>query len=259
MIAKHNHDIKSLEDWEKYGGPKKATQWKDGRSAKEVAKAWIHSFPEFPLEVIQTLKTSSCIGEITEWNAVPEARLKFDTFRGEPPNLDLFVIAQDTTGLLVMGVEAKADEEFSSILSETHRNALSRLKKNPNSKGVIRLENLLKNLLGSNLESLAELGELRYQLLTATAGILSAASKEGATRAILFIHEFRTDQTTDKLHSLNQKDLNDFIRFFSKGAYDSVQNNSVVGPLVHRSEITNNRDIQFYIGKATRDVRSSVD
>jgi len=256
VIRKDKKVITNLEDWEKYGGPKNSTHWKDGRSAKEVAKAWIESFPELPVEVIQTLNTNSDIGKIESWHAEPEARLKFDTFRGEPPNLDLFVVANDSEGFLVMGIEAKADEPFSTILSDAYRDALSRLKKNPNSKGVIRLENLLNSLFGANLASLCEFGKLRYQLLTATAGLLNAAKKEGATRALLLIHEFRTNQTTDKLHSLNQMDLNDFVRVFSKGKYDSVNKNCVIGPIVHCSEFTNNEEIQFYIGKATRELRS---
>lgn len=258
MIRKGKIAITNLEDWEKYGGPKKSTHWKDGRSAKEVARAWIESFPELPLEVTQAINTNSDFGKIESWVAEPEAGLKFDSFRGEPPNMDLFVIANDSKGLLVMGIEAKADESFSAILNDTYREALSRLNKTPNSKGVIRLENLLTNLFEANLSSLSDYGKLRYQLLTATAGLLSAARKQGAIRALLLIHEFRTNQTDDKLHSLNQADLNDFISVFSKGKYDSVNNNCVIGPIVHRSEFTDNEEVQFYIGKAIRELRGPI-
>ena len=40
-IHKSGHEILSVEDWFKYAPPKKGElQWKDKRSAKELAQSW---------------------------------------------------------------------------------------------------------------------------------------------------------------------------------------------------------------------------
>jgi hypothetical protein len=40
-IIKNGINILTLEDWERHAGPKRQLQWKDGRSAKEAARAWL--------------------------------------------------------------------------------------------------------------------------------------------------------------------------------------------------------------------------
>lgn len=40
-IEKNDQTISSIEDWRTLAGPKAAYQWKEGRSAFELARAWI--------------------------------------------------------------------------------------------------------------------------------------------------------------------------------------------------------------------------
>ena len=40
-VAKNGVTIRTIEDWEKLAPPKSKIHWKDGRSAKEVARAWL--------------------------------------------------------------------------------------------------------------------------------------------------------------------------------------------------------------------------
>lgn len=55
------HPIRSLEEWLQYAPPAKGEKhWKDGRSAKELAKAWMtYNGPSMPSELMDLLGTHS--------------------------------------------------------------------------------------------------------------------------------------------------------------------------------------------------------
>ncbi len=65
-----------------------------------------------PPEVLAALATHPNFGPVLSWEAVPEARLRFDSFAGEPRNSDLVVHAEDASGPYVLAIEAKADETY---------------------------------------------------------------------------------------------------------------------------------------------------
>ena len=115
MISKNGKPLEDLDNWRDLAGPKHKNQWQPGRSAMEAARAWIELAPEsLPTEILEALLSHEDLGQIVEWSAEPEARISFDSFGGEPANLDLMVQARDGTGSLVIAVEAKADEPFGS-------------------------------------------------------------------------------------------------------------------------------------------------
>jgi len=108
------NEIHSVDDWFKYAPPKRAAfHWKDGRSAKEVAKAWISTGqPVIPLELKAILKTHPSTHEFyPEW-IIPEMVTKLDNFRGEHRNQDLGISGASPEGKVFISVEAKADEPF---------------------------------------------------------------------------------------------------------------------------------------------------
>jgi len=39
--SRHGLEINTVEEWGRLAGPAAVEQWKDGRSAKELAKSWI--------------------------------------------------------------------------------------------------------------------------------------------------------------------------------------------------------------------------
>jgi hypothetical protein len=41
IVSRRGRPIASLDDWRDYAGPASKRHWKDGRSAKELAKAWM--------------------------------------------------------------------------------------------------------------------------------------------------------------------------------------------------------------------------
>jgi hypothetical protein len=89
-IRKRDLELLTLEAWERYAGPKSASQWVDGRSAKEVARAWLGAGAgKLPSEVGLALESHASFGRVLRWEAEPKGRLPFDAFAGEPRNSDL--------------------------------------------------------------------------------------------------------------------------------------------------------------------------
>ena len=255
MIKKGSKPIGDLETWRHLAGPKKEVQWQNGRSAKECARAWLELNPDcVPAEISQALRTHPDLGSILPgWSAEPEARVTFDSFGGEPSNLDVLLTAEDEGGPLVIAVEAKADEPFGKTVEDTLRKACERRAENPRSQGVARLKQLAAAILGVPGDRLPEVGKLRYQLLTASAAALAEAQRQSAHRAVVIIHEFVTARTSDQKHLDNAKDLNAFVHKLSDGVVTTVVEGTVQGPL----ELPGYPLIQFYIGKAVRNIRTS--
>ena len=259
MITKGSQPICDLETWLRLAGPKTKEQWKDGRSAKESARAWLERTPAcVPAEVGQALSAHPDFGRILPgWSAEPEARVSFDSFRGEPSNLDVLVTARDEEGQLVIAVEAKADEPFGKTVEDTLHQARKRKQENPRSRRIDRLERLAAAILGVPGDRLPDIGKLRYQLLTASAAALAEAQRQSARRAVVIIHEFKTSKTTDQRHLENAEDLNAFVRRLSDGVVTTVAEGTVRGPFELPGHPLIDPPIRFYIGKAVRNLRSS--
>ena len=256
MISKNSELLKDLETWRVLAGPKHDNQWQPGRSAMEAARAWIELAPgSLPTEIVEALRSHEDLGQIVEWSAEPEARISFDSFGGEPANLDLMVQARDGTGSLVIAVEAKADEPFGATLAETSRAASKRKAENPRSKGLDRLEGLAETVLGVPSDELSRVDTLRYQLLTATAAAVAEAQRQSAGRAVLLIHEFVTDQTSDEKHAANAGDLDAFVRHISGGVIEGVEAGTVCGPFELPGIREAGSGVGFYVGKGVRNLR----
>ena len=93
------------------------------------------------------------------------------------------------------------------------------------------MEQLLAALFGPRKNGEAKVGELRYQLLTAAAGALCEAERQGADRAVLLVHEFITRRTDDEKHRVNAADLNRFLHRLSHGSVSAL-GSELAGPFV---------------------------
>ena len=141
--SKSERILTSLEEWQTYAPPKSPHHWVDGRSAKEVARAWLSADGNaLPAEVSEVLTSHSAFGQVLSWKAEPEARLRFDSFPGEPRNSDLAVYATDAIGSYVLAIEAKADEPYGETVSQALANALERRIENARSNGIARAQQL---------------------------------------------------------------------------------------------------------------------
>lgn len=249
MIGKGGQEIASLEAWREFGAPKSGDrQWRDGRSAKECAQAWLATLPAMPVEVAEVLSGHPDFGRCTGWSAEPEAHVPIDHLRG-PPNIDVMVKARDKSGGFIVAVEAKAYESFGPTVGQRLARAEKYTVKNPRSKAVDRVLSLTERLLGQTSD---EAADLRYQLLTAAAAALSEAERAGAPRAVLLIHEFVTKATTDARHSKNTADLDRFVDQMSGGKIGSVAAGQLVGPIRRKRW-----GPELYVGKAVRTSRGA--
>lgn len=71
IISQDGHFIRNLDDWLRHGGPaRKEEQWVDGRSAKELAKAWIG--PIVPAELTRLMESHEVTRGFVFERAIPE-------------------------------------------------------------------------------------------------------------------------------------------------------------------------------------------
>jgi hypothetical protein len=257
-ISKNGVELLTLSQWERHAGPKSSNQWVDGRSAKESARAWLEGGGKsLPPEVAAALAENVNFGPVLSWRAEPEARLRFDAFAGEPRNSDLAVYAADAQGSFLLAVEAKADEPFGKTVADTLGDAVDRYAANNRSKGIPRVLQLLSAFHGPRRNRNDELMAVRYQLLTACAGALCEAERHGFTRALMLVHEFVTDKTADRQHLRNANDLNSFLSCLSHGAVTGLGDEKICGPFVVHGAPLLTRPVRLFIGKVTRNIRTS--
>ena len=254
-ITKGNRIIASLSDWETHAGPKSKGHWVDDRSAKEVARAWLASGEQLPVEVGAALLSHPRFGAALEWQAEPEAKFRFDDFAGEPRNSDLAVHVRDAAGRYLIAIEAKADEPYGETLAQTIAAARTRLDQNPRSNGLNRIQQLQEALFGASAAPAAALAGLRYQLLTAAAGALCEGERHAYSRTVLLIQEFVTKKTDDANHARNTHDLTNFMNALNPGTGSEVQSGKLYGPFVIPGGRLLFSPPEFYIGKVTRNLR----
>ncbi len=252
MIQKNGEQLSDIDQWFRLAGPKSAVQWKDGRSAKESARFWLRYAPDFPSPIAELLLQHPDFDPLEEWSAEPEAQVRFDDERGEPPNLDVLIRGRDARGPLMIAVEAKADESFGSTLDATRRAAEKRLAANPRSGGLRRLDRLVSSILGMNAID-ADTARLRYQLFTATAAALAEAGRMGAGRAVVLVHELVSTETRDAKQAANAEDLDAFVGALS-GSAVSVKPGALIGPLSLEGAPLFDEVPRLYVGK----VRSNL-
>ncbi|EGV19102.1 DUF6946 family protein [Thiocapsa marina] len=251
-IAKAGQRIASLADWEQYAPPKSPRHWVDGRSAKEVARAWLEGGGiTMPQEVLAMLSGHPRFDGLLSWDAEPEARLRFDAFPGEPRNSDLLVIADDSFGPYLLAVEAKADETYGDTLADVLAAALEQRIENPRSNRIARIDGLATLLLRPRCAGQPKAGDLRYQLFTACAGALAEAHRRRSARAIMLVHEFITSATSDVKHARNASDLRSFLSRISGQGETLLHDGELQGPFVFPPYA----GVELFVGKVARNLR----
>src|SRR5689334_3010058 len=123
-LVRGSRPITSVDDWATLAPPKSTGHWVDGRSAKELARAWCGTNgPKVPDEVIAAFRSHPDLAALRIVEMTPEARVRFDKRRGEPRNADLAGIAEDGAGKAVVHVEGKADETFGQCVRDVREAA----------------------------------------------------------------------------------------------------------------------------------------
>ncbi len=167
------------EDWKAFlAQPEK--QWKDGYSAKELAESWQNAL-DFPKIVRSTLASSRIAEgkEIDFIQGIPEYKVELPGGARASQN-DLFVLAKIENELVVIMVEGKNQEPFGNTIAEWKiKDGFSEGKR-------LRLA-YLATTLGLPV---ANVDELRYQLLHRTVSAILTAKKYCAKKAIMMVHSF---------------------------------------------------------------------
>jgi hypothetical protein len=253
MIIKNNTTIDTLEKWKSLAGPKRADQWKDGRSAKETALAWLEAGPDnLPQEIEDLLARHDDFGPVSTWSAEPEAKLRFDSFAGEPRNSDMVVTCTDAKGEFSIAVESKADEAFGETIADTMAAALERKIENPRSNGIARVEQLVAALLGPRKQKEPALRDIRYQLLTACAGALKLAIDSKQDRVLVLVHEFATSKTSPEKRKKNTHDLDLFLKRLSHLSVTALKECEICGPFHVPGLPLFDNPPRLYVGKVVR-------
>ncbi len=240
-IHVNGNAITSVEDWFRLAPPKGGqAQWREGRSALELARACCPSPGStcLPAEVQALLRTHPLTDSpsFSDATGTPELRIPIDAYRGEPRNTDLaltYSAGVPPGQLVAVSIEAKADEAFSQRIGDVKAAAERCRQSGKRSNRDRRVHALVEALLGAGAEQDPGVKRLRYQLLTACAGALTYARLTRATVAVLVVLEFvdplERHTSRAKLRT-NERDLDTFVKRVSGGAVSSLQLGVLAGP-----------------------------
>lgn len=190
LFGRDGHEIVDLDSWFVHAPPEKGiAQWRDGYSAKEQASAWLRSGrPTVPEELW------SALGELApdtdEIYGRPEHRTRLDDYRRARQH-DLFACARRSgETVLVVGIEAKACENFDGTVADRAGA--------PESSNKRKRCNLLSRALfgrevfDESTDAVLDTGLSRhgYQLWTAAVGVVLEAQQRGVADAVLVVQQF---------------------------------------------------------------------
>jgi len=206
--------IRSIEDWLELAPPKKGiAHWQDGRSAKELAKAWFRGpKPSPPTELTRLLASHPATQHLVIHEAAAECRLRLDDFEGETRNADLWLRCSNEDELVVATIEGKADEEFGTKIGPYYDSKCGTRSNVPG-----RIDALCNAIFGHELS--AEIRCLRYQLLHGAAATLISARDHGAIKAVFVIHEFHSARCRHAALMRNSADWGQFLRSLNAVPY----------------------------------------
>jgi hypothetical protein len=204
LFGTDGEEIFDLASWFEHAPPERGlAQSRDGYSAKEQAKAWLRSGrPAAPEEFWSGIRALA--GDVDHLYARPEHTTRLDRYARARQH-DLFACARrDGATSLVIGVEAKACEDFDGTVADR-----ASAPKPSNKRARCNL--LARALFGCDVieEGTGEimderLGNHGYQLWTAAVGTIIEAQARGVPDALLVVHQFQPQdlgtatQTGDK-------------------------------------------------------------
>jgi hypothetical protein len=258
-ITKGAQKIRTVKDWETHAPPKGGSkQWKADFSAMALAEAWCGTGTiAAPIEIVNLLSSEPIFQSAVLDEATPEHRLPFDAW-GEPRNSDMVIRATINGCPLAITVEGKANEPFDRTVAKVLQDGDKRILRGENTNIHARVQGLVKAILPPLISSdqtpqssQPGIGELRYQLLTATAGTLAYAHQLDAKIALLIVHEFIKDPNSEAA-GRNAGALDDFVMRLSLGQITGVSPQKIVGPFHLPGGGLMARNVSFYIGKARR-------
>ena len=173
-------------------------QWKDGRSAKELARYMTKNYPAVPEEVENLLLNFTSADSEFEWDAEYVTSFeKHGLGKGEGRNHDGMMVNGD----IFVGVEGKADESLGNLLGEELENA--------SDNKMTRINGMIEMLFD---DEAINHENLRYQLITASTATLLEAKERNLSKALLLVLVFKKDGSYSELKiERNNADIANFL------------------------------------------------
>lgn len=198
MKFKYN-GITDIDSWLELSPPMGGLkQWKDGRSAKELARYMTKSYPIVPEEVENLLLNFTLADSEFEWDAEYVTSFeKHGLGKGEGRNHDGMMVNKD----IFVGIEGKADESLGNLLGEELENA--------SDNKMLRINGMMKMLFDDSPENHKN---IRYQLITASTATLLEAKERGLSKALLLVLVFKKKGSYSDLKiERNNADIINFL------------------------------------------------
>ena len=142
----------------------------------------------------------------------PEYLAKFDSYPGNPSNLDLGVTGHverlTLSTSLFVGVEAKVDETFGGTVRSRYSSAMKRREAGKSTNAPERVKGLLSKYFSvQRSPDYSRFANIRYQLLTGTAGTVAAPGEV----SMFYILVFRTSMYDERRGLSNLQDYESFV------------------------------------------------
>lgn len=212
VVDSEGERISSLEQWRNryFRTPSKLKQWKEGRSAYSLAQFIIDQ--QKGVAHLENRITSALSQEVELEQATPEFQARFDSYPGNPSNLDLAIMGwagrAESKSSLFVGVEAKVIETFGDRVASVYSTGLKKRLDGKNTNAPERVEDLLSKYFSvSYPPESSRFADIRYQLLTGTAGTVATPGEI----AVFYILVFRTAMYESRRGLANQRDYENFI------------------------------------------------
>ena len=204
--------ISSLDQWGRkiFDGTSKAKDWQKDHSAYSLAEFIMGQ--RDGASYLERRLSSVLSRLVTLDQAVPEYLARFDSYPGNPSNLDLGITG--SVGRLVrkrslfVGLEAKVNETFGSTVGSRYSSAMRTRNAGKKTNAPERVEGLLSEYFGvkESLDS-SPFGSIRYQLLTGTVGTVARPQEV----PVFYVLVFRTSLYDERRGTANQRDYGRFI------------------------------------------------
>lgn len=194
-----DNGITDIDSWLELSPPMGGLkQWKDGRSAKELARYMTKSYPIVPEEVENLLLNFTLADSEFEWDAEYVTSFeKHGLGKGEGRNHDGMMVNKD----IFVGIEGKADESLGNLLGEELENA--------SDNKMLRINGMMKMLFDDSPENHKN---IRYQLITASTATLLEAKERGLSKALLLVLVFKKKGSYSDLKiERNNADIINFL------------------------------------------------
>ena len=211
IVDSRDQTISNLTEWRSriFDGTSKEKDWKKGRSAQSLAEFIMDRNGASYLEKRISAVLSR---QVMLEQAKPEYLARFDSYPGNPSNLDLgitgYLKRSSLKEGLFVGVEAKVDEPFAGTVRSRYSSAMKTREAGKNTNAPERVKELLANYFSvKESPDSSRFADIRYQLLTGTAGTVATPYDV----SVFYILVFRTSLYNERKGFKNRQDYEHFV------------------------------------------------